>query len=358
MENLKQLISSINLNDLLKLFDIQIAIAILLFFILFRKVFSRVLIKIYYKIIKSKKNPKDSSMYRPLNIMFILIGIYCMIKILPTSPTMLLVMNKIYKLVIIYYVFKIVTNFISTDSIFLKKFFKDPTNKTVNMFLCTITKFVIWMIYIFIVFAETGYAEDLSGLFTALGFASAAVALAAQELVKSLISGVTILTDKPFVIGDWIEVDQYQGTVIDITFRSVRIKSFNNSVVTIPNSVITSSYVVNWNRLTSRRFECVLNLSLETPSEKIKKIVKEIKVVLENDPKVIKETIQVSLIDITACSNDIKIVLFLRESEYAKFLKAKQDVLCSLLFLVEKENIDLAYPTQTLYVKRNGDEEA
>lgn len=350
MENLKQMISSIDLNNLLKIFDIQIAIAVLLFFVIFRTVFSRILIKIYYKIIKSKKNPKDSSMYRPLNIMFILIGIYCMIKVLPTSAQTLKIMNQIYKLVIIYYALKILTSLISADSIFFKKFFKDPTNKTVNMFLCQIAKFIIWIMYIFIIVAEIGY--DLSGLITALGVGSAAIALAAQDLVKSLISGVTILTDKPFVIGDWIEVDQYQGTVIDITFRSTRIKSFNNSVVTIPNSVITSSYVINWNRLTSRRFECILNLSLETSSEKIKKIVKEIKVVLENDPKVIKETIQVSLIDITAYSNDIKIVLFLRESEYEKFLKAKQDVLCSLLFLVEKENIDLAYPTQTLYVKR------
>ena len=352
MESIKQMLSSINLNDLLKIFDLQISIAVLLFFIIFRTVFSKIIIKTYYKIIKSKRSPKDSSMYRPLNIMFILIGIYCMIKILPTNAQVLYIMNKIYKLVIIYYVFKIVTSFINSDSIFLKRFFRDPTNKTVNMFLCTITRFVIWMIYIFIVLAETGYAEDLSGLFASLGFASAAVAIAAQELVKSLISGVVILTDKPFVIGDWIEVDQYQGTVIDITFRSTRIKSFNNSVVTIPNSVITSSYVINWNRLTSRRFECILNLSLETSSEKIKKIVKEIKVVLENDPKVIKETIQVSLINITAYSNDIKVVLFLKESEYVPFLKAKQDVLCSLLFLVEKENIDLAYPTQTLYVKR------
>lgn len=356
MENFKQMISSINLNDLLKIFDIQIAIAVLLFFVIFRKIFSKIIIKSYYKIIKSKKHPKDSSMYRPLNIMFILIGVYCMIKILPTNAQVLSIMNSIYKLVIIFYIFKIFTSFINNDSIFLKNFFKDPTNKTVNMFLCTIAKFIIWMVYFFIAMTEIGY--DLSGLLTALGFASAAVALAAQELVKSLISGVTILTDKPFVIGDWIEVDQYQGTVIDITFRSVRIKAFNNSVVTIPNSVITSSYVVNWNRLTSRRFECILNLSLETPSDKIKKVVKEIKVVLENDPKVIKETIQVSLIDITAYSNDIKIVLFLREAEYVPFLKAKQEVLCSLLYLVEKENIDLAYPTQTLFVKRKEDEQA
>ena len=200
-----------------------------------------------------------------------------------------------------------------------------------------------------------GYTESLrglGGLATGLGIGSAAFALAAQDLVKSMLSGFTILTDKPFVIGDWIEVGEFQGTVIDITFRSTRIKSYNNAVITIPNSTITSTYVVNWNRLTSRRFDCVLNLSLETPSEKIKKVVKEIKLLLENDPKVIKETVEVTLDNISSCSSDIKIFLYVRESEYSKFLKAKQDILCSLLFLIEKENVDLAYPTQTLYVKR------
>ena len=124
MGSIKQMLSSINLNDLLKIFDLQISIAVLLFFIIFRTVFSKIIIKTYYKIIKSKKNPKDSNMYRPLNIMFILIGIYCMIKILPTNAQVLFVMNKIYKLVIIFYVIKIFTSLISTDSIFFKKFFK------------------------------------------------------------------------------------------------------------------------------------------------------------------------------------------------------------------------------------------
>ena len=150
-------------------------------------------------------------------------------------------------------------------------------------------------------------------------------------MVKSILSGIAILSDKPFVIGDWIEVDQFQGTVIDITFRSTRIKSYNNAVITIPYSTITSNYVVNWNRLTSRRFDCVLNLTLDTPSEKIKKIVKEIKLMLQNDPKVIKETVEVTLNEIAASSCNVKIFLYVREAEYAKFLHAKQDIICDLL---------------------------
>lgn len=358
MNNIKQMITSIDLDNLLKIFDIQIAIAILIFFILFKGILSRFLIKIYYIFSKSKKNPKESSMYKPLNIFFVCLGIFCAINIFPISKQVLYILNKIFKIIVIYYITKAISTLITEDSAWFKKVFKRSENKAVDRFICKIIRGVLWLIFIFITLSEMGYtnvSNALGGIVTGLGIGSAAIALAAQDLVKSLISGATILTDKPFIIGDWIEVGQYQGTVVDITFRSTRIKSFNNAVITIPNSIITSDYVINWNRLTSRRFDCILSLSLDTPTDKIRKIIKEIKLVLDNDPKVIKGTVQVSLDAISAYSSDIKIFLYVNEADYIKFLKAKEDILCSLLFVTEKENISLAYPAQTVYVKGKED---
>ena len=357
MEEIKRKLTSINLEHLLQLFDFQIALAVLIFFFIFRNIFSRIIIKIYYKIIKSKKNPRDSAMYNPLRKFFVLLGIFCMINILPVGKQFLYYMNTFFKIVIAYYITKAISIMIVDESIIMKKIFKDNSNKAVNKFICKIIRVILWIIFAVIVLALIGVKLDgLGALVTGLGIVSAATALAAQDIVKSMLSGAAILTDKPFVIGDWIEVDQFQGTVIDITFRSTRIKAYNNAVVTIPNSLITSSYVINWDRLTSRRFDLVLRLSLDTPSEKIKKIVKEMKLLLQNDPEVIKETVEVSLNTISECSSDIKIYLYVRQAEYSKFLKAKQDILCSLLYLIEKENIDLAYPTQTLYVKDRKEE--
>ena len=358
MNKLKQMITSIDLDNLLKIFDLQIAIGALLFFILLRGVLTRLVIKMYYKFIKVKKNPKESSMYKPLNLFFILLGVFCMINILPTSKQILYHMNSIFSVIVIYFITKGLSTLITEESILGKKILKQPKNTAVNKLVCVTAKCILWIIAIVIACTILGFNLSVfSGWVAGLGFVSAAVALAAQDMVKSILSGMTILTDKPFVIGDWIEVDKFQGTVIDITFRSTRIKSYDNSVITIPNSTITSNYVVNWNRLTSRRFDCVLNLSLETESEKIKKIIKEIKVMLQNDPKVIKETVEVTLNAISSSSSDIKIFLYVREAEYSKFLQAKQDILCNLLYLFEKENVDLAYPTQTLYVKRKDDVE-
>lgn len=355
MNNLKQMITSIDLDHLLKIFDMQIAIAVLLFFIFFRTVFARMIIKIYYRITKCKKNPKESSMYKPLRTFFILMGIFCAANILPLSKQISYIINNIFKIVIIFYCTRALTALITEDSAFFKKFFKKSENKALDRFVCKGIRGFFWVIFVFIALNELGYdLTKFNGLIAGLGIGSAAIALAAQELVKNILSGATILTDKPFIIGDWIEVGTYQGTVIDITFRSTRIKSLDNTVITIPNSTITSTYVINWNRLNSRRFECVLNLNLNTPTEKVRKIIKETKLVLANNPKVIKETINVSLDAITAYSTNIKIFLYVTESDYIKYLKCKEDILCSLLFLAEKENIELAYPTQTLYVKGKG----
>lgn len=281
-----------------------------------------------------------------------------MINILPTSKQILYNLNTIFSVVVIFFITKAIATLITQDSIIGKKVFKNSKNTAVNRFICQLLRAVLWLIAFII--SATRLEFDLSifsGLIAGLGIASAGAALAAQDIVKSILSGMAILSDKPFVIGDWIEVDQFQGTVIDITFRSTRIKAYNNAVVTIPNSTITSNYVVNWNRLTSRRVDTILKLSLDTPSDKMKKIVKEIKLVLQNNPKVIKETVEVNFFDITPTSCDIKIYLYVREAEYNNYLQVKQELLCNLLYLFEKENIELAYPTQTLFVKRKEEAE-
>lgn len=352
IDKMLDLIHSINVESLLKFFDSQMAIGLFLFFTIFRGVFSRLVIRCYYMMIKKDKSPKESSMYKPLNIFFVLLGIFCMINMLPTNQKALDLMNQTFSVVVIFYITKALSTLITADSVLGKKYFKNSKNPAVDKFVCNILRVCLWVVFALIAATRLGFDLSVfSGLVAGLGIASAGAALAAQDMVKSILSGIAILSDKPFVIGDWIEVDQFQGTVIDITFRSTRIKSYNNAVITIPNSTITSNYVVNWNRLTSRRFDCVLNLTLDTPSEKIKKIVKEIKLMLQNDPKVIKETVEVTLNEIAASSCNVKIFLYVREAEYAKFLHAKQDILCDLLHLFEKENVELAYPTQTLFVK-------
>ena len=350
MNQITDALSKIDLNSLITIFNIQIALAVIVISFLFKGVLSKFIIKIVYIITKHDNTEiKSSKMYGPLRRMVLCIGIYIALRIIPTSAQVTYYINEVFKIIVIIFITKGLTSLMTKDSKIFKKILNISENDTVNNFFCKIFRGLTWIIALFVIMTELGF--DLSGLATGLGLVSAVLALAAQELVKNLISGFSILTDKPFVLGDWIEVGEYSGTVMDISFRSTRIKALNNTLITIPNSKIATEYVINWNRLKSRRLELILGLDLNTPTEKIKRIIKKMKLVLKKNSHVIEDTVQVNFDQIASCSNDIKIFLYINETSYIKFLNAKQDVLYDLLTLIEKENVELAYPTQTVYVK-------
>ena len=114
-----------------------------------------------------------------------------------------------------------------------------------------------------------------------------------------------------------------------------------------------SEYVINWNKLKTRRFDCVLNLNMnDVNSEKIKDIIKELKVVICSKDYVQRDTVYVGFNGISDYSYDIKIFLYVTETNYIKYLKIEEDLNCEFLNVLAKENVELAYPTQTLNVHR------
>ena len=340
------------LASIVKVFDIQIAIVLVLFSYLTKSLIAKFILNIAFKFQKKKdkKRAQDSKMFGTIEVMYVFLAIFLAIKILPVGAQLQYVMGKLLKIAIIIFITKFITNVILVkNSKMMRKLFAKNKNEAVITFVCKLLAILAWIITVFIIFAELGY--DLSGLITGLGLGTAIISLAAQDTVKSLLSGVSILTDKPFVIGNWISVGTYAGTVTNISFRSTRIKCADNSIVTIPNSVVTAEYVINWSELTSRRFDCTLNLKLEETSEKIKKITREIKMVLTNKEYIDEESVYVVFNKISSYSSDIKIFLYVKETDYFKYLKYQEDIYCSLLNILEKENIELAYPTETVHVR-------
>lgn len=338
------------LIEFLKIFYVQIAIAIVVIFFVFKPVIAKMVLKIINKFLKREEKPIDSPIYKTLKNFIMFWGIYFASLILPLSEKNTYLVNQIFKIILVLYITKILTIIIEKESNIFQKIIKSK-NEVVNSFFCKIIRGILWALAIVIIFKVLGF--DLSGLVAGLGIGSVIISLAAQDTVKSLLSGVTILTEKPFEIGDWIQVGTNQGTVIDITFKSTRIKAADNTIVTIPNSMITEDCVVNWNKLKSRRFECILNLNLDTTAEEIRKLNEKIKLVLKNNPAIDSESVQVVFDAITAYSSDIKIFLYIKESEYIKYLKIKEEIYYNLLKLIDKENISLAYPTQTIYIAKD-----
>lgn len=188
MARITSFLSSIDLNSLITIFDIQIALAIVIIAFLIKGVVARIIIRIVYSFTKNSKKARESEMYAPIKKMFVIIAIYLALRIIPKGDRLSFVIDEIFKTVIIIFVTKLITTLIYSDSKFLKKFLKKSENDKVNDFVCKIIRGIVWAISMFVIINELGFLEDISGLITGLGFASAIIALAAQELVKNLLS--------------------------------------------------------------------------------------------------------------------------------------------------------------------------
>ena len=226
----------------------------------------------------------------------------------------------------------------------------DGNDTTINFF-SKVAKALIYIIAGFILITELGY--NLGGLATGLGISSVVIALAAQDIAKSFLAGISIISDRPFEIGDYITVGDLSGTVEDITFRTTRIRNADDQVIVLPNSVLTDNNIINSSKRDCRRFRIVLTLELDTPLEKVTQLTENIKLALTTHPQVINETVKVFFETISADGIDLSIDLKTSALEYVDYLKFKEEINYTLLDMVNQAKIGLAYPSQSIYLKKD-----
>ncbi len=342
----------LNMLDIDSVLKYSIALAIILAVRLFCPIVSRIIIFIFHKIFKVETKSSESGFYGPLKFLFTVIGFGIAIYYLKLPEGIINLYNKIFKIILIAVVAKSLTNCLTPNSTFFTKLESSTRfngNEQLNAFIAKILKTIIYIAAAFMIMADFGY--NLGGLAAGLGIGSAALALAAQDFVKNIIGGIAIISDRTFEIGDYIQIGTYCGTVIDITFRSTKIRDNQNTIISIPNLVIVTEYVQNWSKIKSRRFETRLRLGLETSTETINSCIGKIKTILKTNDNIDSETIIVTLEEIKEDSNVLWIVAYLKTGDYDEFVRIREKVNCSILDVLERENIDLVYPTQRVYMK-------
>lgn len=333
--------------------DIGIGLAIIVIFKILSSSFAYILVKMFKFKVKDKKKIKENGFYKPLKTFFALLGIYIGAMVLKLPADIFSAITKIFRICIIILTAKGFANlFDSNSETFTKireKLHMGGTDTTVNFF-SKIAKGLIYIVAAFIVIAEFGY--DLSGLVTGLGISSVVIALAAQDVSKSILAGLSIISDRPFDIGDYIEVGSYAGTVEDITFRTTRIRDVNNQIVVLPNSFLTTTSIINATKREKRRYNLVLTLELNTPLEKVSSLTENIKMTLNTHPNVIKDNIRVYFDTISADGIDISINFYTDITDITDFLKFKEEINYALLEMINQAQIELAYPSQSIYLKK------
>lgn len=230
---------------------------------------------------------------------------------------------------------------------------KDQNNKVYSNLIAyskKVLKVALFIIAVIIVLQNAGF--NVTSLVAGLGIGGVAIALGAKETLGNFFGGFSIIVDKPFTVGDWICCDTFEGTVEDIGFRSTQIKTFYDSVVTLPNSVIANSIVDNLGLRKARRTRFNLDITYDSSPEKIEAFLEGIKNILKTNNYVRKDYFQVYFSGYATSSLQIFINFFLKVSDWDSELLQKQNIYLEILKLSKKVGVAFAFPTQTLDVPK------
>ena len=340
----------------IQVIDIIIAIGIIVFFRILSGTFSYMIIRIFKIKSKTAKEIKESAFFKPLKAFFIILGIYLAVVFLKTplqiNNQVMDIVTKAFKIISVIEIAVGLANSFTSKTILGKKLKKSLSSKmddTVFEFVLKITRVLIYVIAIFLVLAILEI--NLTGLIAGLGLGGVIVTLAAQDTAKNLFGGLVIFIDKPFVVGDWIQMDAYEGTIEDITFRTTRIRTFENALVNIPNAIIADASVTNWSKMEKRRYKTNLCVELNTPLEKLELLKSRIEKMLQERESVYDDSIIVRFDQITENGINILIYTYTNSVDYASYLKEVEDINIKIMKILKEENIELAYDTKTVYVK-------
>ena len=230
-----------------------------------------------------------------------------------------------------------------------KNFQTDPLYKQFFELSKKTASILVFVVGLLMIVQNLGY--DVTALIAGLGIGGVAVALAAKDTLSNIFGSIIILFDKPFIVGDWIQFEGTEGTVQSIGFRSTQIKTFYDSVVSIPNSILSNTKIDNLGKRKARRARFNLGLVYSTPPEKITQFIEEIKNIILKHPKTKKDYFQVSFSGYGDSSLNIFVNLFLQVSDWNEELSAKQNIFLEILKSARKTGVEFAFPSQSLYIQ-------
>ena len=154
------------------------------------------------------------------------------------------------------------------------------------------------------------------------------------------------------VCPDWIQVDTFEGTVEDITFRSTRVRTFENSVVNIPNAIISNASIINWSKMEKRRYRLNLCVELDTPLEKLEKFQSKVEDMLQARDAIYDDSIIVKFDTIANNGLNVLICSFTDSVDYNSYIAEREDINYKIMRILKEENIKLAYDTKTVQLKK------
>ncbi len=213
-----------------------------------------------------------------------------------------------------------------------------------------LAKFILVAIGIIFYMQSNGY--PVSGILAGMGIGGLAMALAAQDSISGIFASVVIFLDKPFMIGDFVEVNGVNGTVEEIGIRSTRIRTVEKTLVTLPNKEIMDSNINNYSKRPMRRTATTIGVTYDTTPEKMKDLLKQLRQMLKDYAKVDNDNVYVNFTGFGDSSLDIDMKYFIMTVDYRKWLDTKEDINLRVMQIVYDLGLDFAFPSTTVYLEK------
>ncbi len=336
--------------------EIIVGITIFLIFYVLRRLFARFIISKLNKLVAKTSNKIDNTVVDviegPLKFLPIVLGFFIATSYIKLSIEVQSFIDLFNRTLITIFIFWLLHQLVIPFSFVVKNFEDKISKPLVNW---TLKGLEIIIIVFGIVAVLELWGIKVGPVIAGLGLFGVAVALGAQDLFKNLISGIMILMEKRFTIGDVILVsNEVEGVVEQIGFRSTLVRRFDSTPVMIPNYKFAEQSVTNYSRRHHRRIRWLIGLEYKTSIDQLKKIRDAItKLISDNNDfaKSDNSNFFVRIDSFSDSSIDMLVQVFTETNEWSEFLKIKEELAVSLIEIIEANNAAFAFPSQSLYVE-------
>jgi MscS family membrane protein len=244
-------------------------------------------------------------------------------------------------------------------SAWLEQRARQTENKVDDVLAPLITRTLkVFVTVIGLIFIADNLNIDVTGLIAGLGLGGLAFALASKDMVQNLFGSITVLLDRTFTVGDWIKVDGEEGSVEALGFRSTRIRTFYNSLVTVPNSKFITATVDNMGARRYRRLSTKFTIAYDTPPDRIEAFCEGIREIVRQHPYMRKDYYHVYLNGLGDSALEIMVYVFWETPDWSTELRERHRFLLDCLRLARQLGVEYAFPTQTLYLRNEDGETA
>ena len=336
--------------------EIIIGIVIFLIFYVLRRLFARFIITRLNKLVNKTSTKIDNTVVEviegPLKFLPVVLGFFIATSYINLSTEVQNFIDLLNRTLITIFIFWLLHQLVIPFSFIIRNFEDKISKPLVNW---TLKGLEIIIIVLGIVAVLELWGIKVGPVIAGLGLFGVAVALGAQDLFKNLISGIMILMEKRFTIGDVILVsNEVEGVVEQIGFRSTLVRRFDSTPVMIPNYKFAEQSVTNYSRRHHRRIRWLIGLEYKTSIHQLKKIRDTITQLIEEKKDFAKNENSSFFVRIDSFSDssiDMLVQAFTVTNDWSEFLKIKEELAVSIIEIVEANNAGFAFPSQSLYVE-------